>query len=127
LSRAAKLRNSSEFRIVYESGKRYDGRLMTAFVQRNDCEHHRLGITASRKVSRAAVGRNRLKRLLRETFRLSSTSLQELSSRYDWVLNAKRSLLEVKLSVVLEDFQGIVARLARDEQAAEVKADKLRP
>jgi ribonuclease P protein component len=127
LSRAAKLRNSSEFRIVYESGKRYDGRLVTAFVWRNDCGHHRLGITASRKVSRAAVGRNRLKRLLRETFRLSGMPLQELSSRYDWVLNAKRSLLEVKLATVLEEFEGIIARLARDEQSAEVKAGKPRP
>ena len=100
---------------------------MTAFVERNDCGHHRLGITASRRVSRAAVGRNRLKRLLRETFRLSAMPLQELSSSYDWVLNAKRSLLEVKLATVLEDFQVIIARLARDEQAAEVKAGKPRP
>ena len=128
MSRAAKLRNSSEFRIVYESGKRYDGRLMTAFVRSNDCGHHRLGITASRKVSRAAVGRNRVKRLLREAFRLSDVPLRELAISYDWVLNTKRSLLEVKLAAALEDFQGIIARLARDEQlSAEVKASKLRP
>jgi ribonuclease P protein component len=91
---------------------------MTAFLRRNDCGCHRLGITASRKVARGAVGRNRVKRLLRETFRLSGASLQETRGRYDWVLNAKRALLEVKLGAALEDFERILARLLSDERAA---------
>jgi ribonuclease P protein component len=127
LSRTAKLRNSSEFRVVYESGKRYDGRLMTAFVRRNDYDCHRLGITASRKLAHAAVRRNRSKRLLREAFRLSGEDLQGTRGRYDWVLNAKRSLLEVKLAAALEDFQGIIARLMNDERAAEARADRQSP
>lgn len=118
-----KLRHSSEFRIAYEKGKRYDGRLMTAFVRCNDCTQHRLGITASRKLARSAVKRNRVKRLLRETFRLSSEGLKGTQARYDWVLNAKRSLLEVKLAAALEDFQGILARLTNDDSVACSKAE----
>jgi ribonuclease P protein component len=115
LPRSAKLRKSSEFRVVYESGRRYDGPLMTAFVHPNGGPEHRLGITVSRKISKAAVGRNRLNRLLRETFRLSGTPLTDLSGTYDWVLNARRSMLEVKLVATVEDFQNLVARVARDE------------
>jgi len=115
LPRVAKLRNSLEFRIVYEKGARYDSRLMTAFVRRNDYGRHRLGITASRRVARRAVERNRLKRLLREAFRLSGENLKTTQANYDWVLNAKRSLLKVKLAAVLEDFLGLLARLTRDE------------
>ncbi len=118
LPRSAKLRKSSEFRVVYESGKRYDGPLMTAFVHPNGGSDHRLGVTVSRKISKAAVGRNRLKRLLRETFRQSASSLTDLSGTYDWVLNARRSMLEVKLDSTLEDFQKLVARVARDEGRA---------
>ena len=114
--RSAKLRKSSEFRVVYGSGRRYDGVLMTAFVLPNLCGQHRLGITASRKVSRAAVGRNRVKRLLRESFRLSGVMLGELGQNYDWVFNAKRPLLEVKMAAALDDLQKIAGRVARDER-----------
>lgn len=118
-----KLRNPAEFRIAYEKGKRYDGRLMTAFVQRNDYAHHRLGITASRKLARGAVERNRVKRLLRETFRLSRDNLKGTRAKYDWVLNAKRSLLGVKLAAALEDFQEILARLKSEDSLARGTTD----
>jgi ribonuclease P protein component len=116
LPRSANLKKSSEFRVVYESGKRYDGILMTAFVALGRSNSHRLGITASRKVSRNAVGRNRVKRILRESFRLSATELKGLQQPYDWVINAKRSLLVVKLDAPLEEFRRIVERVGRDER-----------
>ena len=86
---------------------------MTAFVRPNDSGRHRLGITASKRVSRLAVDRNRMKRLLREMFRLSEATLQGLEPHLDWVLNAKRPLLKVKLADALADFQKIAVSVAR--------------
>jgi ribonuclease P protein component len=91
---------------------------MTAFVRQNYCGEHRLGVTASRKVSKAAVGRNRMKRLLRETFRLNDVPLRDLRKTYDWVLNTKSRLLEVKLAASLDDFRKIVDRVSKDEGVA---------
>ena len=114
----ARLRKSAEFRLVYGEGKRFEGRLTTVFVLPTGLSQHRLGITASRKMSRLAVKRNRAKRLLREAFRLSYGELDALKSRYDWVFNARRSLLEVKADAVVADLRRIITQVERSEQVS---------
>lgn len=124
LSKQTHLRRSAEFRRVYAGGKRFNGRLMTAFALPNGLEHHRFGITASRKAVGNAVQRNRAKRLLRETFRLSGTELETLETKYDWVLNARPSLLRVKLQSSLEDFQAIVGQAVAQFSSGATEASK---
>ena len=114
----ARLRKSAEFRLVYSEGKRFEGRLVTVFVLPTELAQHRLGITASRKMSRLAVKRNRAKRLLREAFRLTGGELGALKKRYDWVFNARRSLLEVKAEAVIADLKRIITQVERGEQVS---------
>jgi ribonuclease P protein component len=123
LSGTTHLRSTSDFRRVYACGKRYESHLMMAFVQPNGLKHHRFGITASRKAIGNAVERNRSKRLIRESFRLSKTALDGLRGKYDWVLNARRSLLSVKAETSLEEFKAIIARVAKNEQSDPLKED----
>jgi ribonuclease P protein component len=124
LPKDARLRKPAEFRSVYEGGRRIDGRLLTAFVLANHLEQHRLGITASRKMSRLAVDRNRAKRLLREAFRLSGGELAGLGKRYDWVFNARRLIIEAKAEAVAADLRRIIAQVGRSEQQSPCETEK---
>jgi ribonuclease P protein component len=109
------LRDTGEFQHVYRNGKRYEGVFITAFVIENQEPNHRLGVTASKKALGKAVQRNRAKRLLRETFRLNETSLQELANKYDWVLNAKAAVLTQKVNAPYQELKGIIEKVERLE------------
>jgi ribonuclease P protein component len=116
LPKRCRLSARAEFQTVYAKGQRYDGRLMAAFLRKNEFSYHRLGLTASTKAVGKSVDRNRARRLLREVFRRSGDELDGLQRRYDWVINAKRSLLSSNEELRFREFRKIVEQVARDEK-----------
>lgn len=108
----ARLLKRAEFLRVYDQGKRFEGRYMTVFILPNELGIDRAGITATKKgIGNKAHDRNRAKRLLRESFRLSRAELDAVGEKYDWVLNARRSILKVKLDATLAEFKTIVEKV----------------
>ena len=113
--RTIRLLKRADFLRVYENGKRFEGRFMTVFILPAELGCHRVGVTATKKAIGKAHDRNRAKRLLRESFRLSRAELDAIIAKYDWVLNARRSLLSTKLEKPLAEFRQIVAKIGNSE------------
>lgn len=79
-----RLRQRREFLRVYQEGRRVGGRYFGLFYLRGAGDRHRLGLTVPRQVGGAVV-RNRVKRRLREIFRLNRSVLGD--NPLDLVIN----------------------------------------
>lgn len=70
------LKNTSEFREVYEKGRSSANRLLVMYVMKNGTEEKRLGISVSKKVGNSIV-RHRITRIIRECFVKAGPDLPE--------------------------------------------------
>ncbi|MEQ1606422.1 MAG: ribonuclease P protein component [Pyrinomonadaceae bacterium] len=113
LPKEDRIAKRTDFLRVYEQGVRFEGRFMTVFILPVGLGRHRVGITATKKAIGKAHDRNRAKRLLRESFRLSRVELDEIDTKYDWVINARRSILRGKLAEPLAELKQIVAKVGK--------------
>jgi ribonuclease P protein component len=82
LPKKKRLTDNSQFRTVMANGKRLSDGLLTMYVVKNDFGYSRLGVSVGKSHGNAIV-RNRLKRILRETFRQSQ---DRIPAGFDYLL-----------------------------------------
>lgn len=63
------LKNSIQFRKVYDEKKAKADKYFVMFIRENGLDHNRLGISVSKKTGNSVV-RHRLTRIIRESYRL---------------------------------------------------------
>ncbi len=77
--RSNRLCDPVAFKFVFDKPDRYSDKYFTIFSRPNGLEDRpRLGLAISKKKIKKAVGRNRIKRLVREKFRVDKCSIASL-------------------------------------------------
>lgn len=109
-----KLRNSQQFRRVYDQGQRFHTPHFSVFILRTEDSEPRIGLTVTRKVGNAVL-RNRCKRRLREILRawLLEASADEAGGGplgCDLVINAKSGLAEADYRELEAGFRRVMKR-----------------
>lgn len=99
--KAERIRKKRDYTRIYEQGKRIYSRRFTIIVNPNGEGTTRLGTTVSKKAGNA-VQRNRIKRLLREFFRLNKS---RLPVSQDIVIIAKKGILPLGYGDVCRELE----------------------
>lgn len=86
-----RIRKNVEFKKVYKHGKNYWNRNLILYVKKNDKKVTRVGYTITKKIGNA-VTRNRLRRMMKEVYRLNFHNIKE---GYDLVFIAKKKLVGI--------------------------------
>lgn len=80
--KSQRLGGKLKFAAVFDHGRRFANGPLVVYILKNEIARPRLGISISRRVG-TAVKRNRIKRLLREAFRLGKTAAAD---GFDYVI-----------------------------------------
>jgi len=109
LKRALRLRKSKDFQRVRQQGRNTASRLLILTFASNDLATLRIGFVVCKRVSKRAVERNYVKRLLSEAIR---PMLADIPAGWDLVISAKAPVIGVKLPDIVDDLR-ILLRRAR--------------
>ena len=100
LPKSSIIRNKFEFNRVYSKGRSYVNQMMIIHVVNSDNVKGKVGFAVGKKIGNAVV-RNRIKRLMREAYRIGQHSINQNISM---ILIARKPLIEAKSYFVQKSF-----------------------
>ncbi|MFI3210854.1 MAG: ribonuclease P protein component [Peptostreptococcaceae bacterium] len=97
------LRKDKEFRKVYQRGKSFANKYLVIYIMKNNLDDNRLGISVSKKIGKAII-RNKVKRRIREAYRLHIDEKLTING-YDIIFIARKpssdcSYTDIEKSVI---------------------------
>ncbi len=100
------LRKKSDFSNIYNKGKSIGDKYVVLFYKTNNISYNRTAFLASKKVGNA-VKRNRARRLMKESYRLSEI---ELKDGYDFIIIARTTIDKAKCKDVKKSLESAFKR-----------------
>ena len=116
LPKEKRLAKRREFLHVYETGRKWFSRYCVVFAAPNERPYSRIGITATKKLGKAAV-RNRLKRWTREVYRRQRDPLSLDSHSLDVIVNVKPNAADAQFREYRDDLQRALQKVVRESAA----------
>ncbi len=110
LRREDRIRKRAEYKSIYEQGTRTHSRNFIIISQKNSLGYGRIGITLSKKAGNS-VRRNRIKRMVREFFRLNKN---RLAASQDIVVIGKKGIPRLSYREVCAELEGLAANKASE-------------
>jgi len=86
MGKVIRIKKNREFQKIYRSGRFAVSKALTVYIHPNFFNINIIGISASKKYGKS-VKRNRIRRLIRESYKLLNDSLK---TGYDFVIVARR-------------------------------------
>jgi ribonuclease P protein component len=121
LNRELRLRKSSEFQRIRQQGRSLTSRLLILAWMPNEVARLRIGFVVSKRISKHAVERNYIKRLLSEAIR---SSLPELARNWDIVLSARNAVVNADVYTLQQDTMALLRRAGLLEAAYKQNGSK---
>ena len=106
------VKKNYEFRRMYAKGKSGVSSCLVVYYRKNRLGHNRLGVTVSTKLGHAVV-RNRVRRRLREIFRLNQSGLAQ---GYDMILVARTRAVGAEYRELERAFLSVCGKLGLREK-----------
>lgn len=100
------LRRKNDFSNIYKKGKSVGDRYVVVFYRPNHLTYSRKAFLASKKVGNS-VKRNRARRLMKESYRLSDLKIPE---GYDLIFIARSTIINAKCADVKKSLESAIRR-----------------
>ncbi|MCY1289448.1 Ribonuclease P protein component [compost metagenome] len=114
--REKRLLTPRQFKAVFDSpSAKVPGKNVLLLACQNGLDHPRLGLVIGKKSVKLSVERNRLKRVIRTSFRLNQIAL----AGWDIVVVARKGLGDQENAELAQHFGKLWKRLARNKPAVE--------
>jgi ribonuclease P protein component len=98
-----RLKNSREFLEVQEKAAKHHCKHFLILIAASDKGRNRLGITVTKKIDKRAVKRNKIKRRIRDIFRLNQHLLRE---NFDIIIIARKNAAEIEYKDTAREILG---------------------
>jgi len=107
LSRRERMTSAPEFKRALDNGTTYHGKKLNLRVAQNDHGFSRIGICLRREYFKLATQRNKMRRYLKEIFRLNKNILKK---GYDILAMPKRGCDNLTFAELSDEFTQIIKK-----------------